>query len=595
MCGIAGEFRSDGRSADVGTVLDMARVLEPRGPDGWGVVGHGPLALAHQRLKIIDLSDTGSQPMVDADLGLTAVFNGCLYNYPELREELRAQGYRFFSTSDTEVLLKSFHRWGPACVERFKGMFAFAISDRNTGELVLGRDRLGIKPLYVAAVPGAVRFASSLPALLAGGQINTDIDHVALHHYMSFHSVVPAPRTILQGVKKLPSATVRTLRPDGSSDDWLYWEPSFTRRDELSASADPMREWAEVALDTLRTAVDRRMVADVPVGVLLSGGIDSSIVVALLAEKGQSDLKTFSIGFESEGGEQGDEFDYSDLVAQTYGTDHTRFTVPKSDMLPALDGAIAAMAEPMVSHDVVAFYLLSQQVSKSIKVVQSGQGADEILGGYDWYPPLAGVPRDAALDAYRRAFFDRDHAGVAGLLTPEVLTDDASSEFVAAHFGRPGADTAVDAALRLDTTVMLVDDPVKRVDNMTMAWGLEARVPFLDHEFVESMGGCPPELKLADGGKGVLKAAARGVLPDEIIDRKKGYFPVPAIRSLSGPMLDKVRDALTDPAATSRGLFRSDVVTTMLDDPNAGRTNLGANALWQVALLEMWLQTHGIT
>ena len=182
MCGIAGEFRSDGRSADVGTVLGMARVLEPRGPDGWGVVGHGPIALAHQRLKIIDLSDTGSQPMVDPDLGLTAVFNGCLYNYPELREELRAQGYRFFSTSDTEVLLKAFHHWGRACVERFKGMFAFAISDRNTGELVLGRDRLGIKPLYVAAVPGAVRFASSLPALLAGGEINTDIDHVALHH-----------------------------------------------------------------------------------------------------------------------------------------------------------------------------------------------------------------------------------------------------------------------------------------------------------------------------------------------------------------------------------------------------------------------------
>jgi asparagine synthase (glutamine-hydrolysing) len=470
-------------------------------------------------------------------------------------------------------------------------MFAFAVADRDTGRLVLGRDRLGIKPLYTAAVSGALRFASSLPALVAGGGINTDVDHVALHHYMSFHSVVPAPRTILQGVKKLPPATVRTVEPDGASSDRVYWEPKFVRDEERSAE-----EWAEVALDSLRTAVDRRMVADVPVGVLLSGGIDSSIVVALLAEKGQKDLKTFSIGFESEGGEQGDEFDYSDLVAETYGTDHTRFKVPKADMLPALDGAVAAMAEPMVSHDVVAFYLLSEQVSKSIKVVQSGQGADEILGGYDWYPPLADVPRDGAVEAYRKAFFDRTHDGVAELLAPGALVDsDVSRAFVAEHFARPGADTAVDAALRLDTTVMLVDDPVKRVDNMTMAWGLEARVPFLDHDFVEAMGGCPPRHKLSDGGKGVLKAAARGVLPDEIIDRKKGYFPVPAIRQLSGPMLDKVRDALTDPAARSRGLFRSDAVDAMLDDPNSGRTNLGANALWQVALLEMWFQSHAIT
>lgn len=591
MCGIAGEFRFDGRAAEVPAVLAMAQCLAPRGPDGWGIVGHGPLALAHQRLKIIDLSETGAQPMVDAELGLTAVFNGCIYNYPELRAELAAAGYRFFSTSDTEVIIKAYHRWGAACVERFKGMFAFALHDRATGTLVLGRDRLGIKPLYVAQVAGALRFASSLPALLVPGGINTDVDRVALHHYMSFHSVVPAPRTILQGVRKLPPATVRTVSADGNSEDWTFWEPEFARGTEHD-----QQEWAEVALESLRTAVDRRMVADVPVGVLLSGGIDSSIVVALLAEKGQSDLKTFSIGFESEGGESGDEFDYSDLVARTYGTDHVKFTVPKTDTDAALAGAVAAMSEPMVSHDVVAFYLLSEQVSKSIKVVQSGQGADEILGGYSWYPPLAAVHRDQAVDAYRNAFFDRTHDDVAEILTADAMVDaDVSRDFVAGHFGRVGADSAVDAALRLDTTVMLVDDPVKRVDNMTMAWGLEARVPFLDHDFVETMGGCPPEYKLAEGGKGVLKAAARGLLPDEIIDRRKGYFPVPAIRSLSGPVLERVRSALGDPAARSRGLFRPEAVATMLDDPNAGRTNLGANALWQVALLEMWLQEHGIS
>jgi asparagine synthase (glutamine-hydrolysing) len=258
------------------------------------------------------------------------------------------------------------------------------------------------------------------------------------------------------------------------------------------------------------------------------------------------------------------------------------------------------MSEPMVSHDCVAFYLLSEEVSRSVTVVQSGQGADEVFAGYDWYPPLASVPRDRAAAAYAEVFVDRPHAELADLLEPEWLagcdffTRDHSRAFVDAHFGAPGADTALDAALRLDTTVMLVDDPVKRVDNMTMAWGVEARVPFLDHELVELAAACPPELKLAAGGKGVLKAASRGVVPDSIIDRPKGYFPVPAIRHLSGSFLDRVRDAVTDPVAKDRGLFRPDWLQRMLADPNTERTTLGSNALWQVALLEMWLQERGI-
>ena len=333
------------------------------------------------------------------------------------------------------------------------------------------------------------------------------------------------------------------------------------------------------------------MVADVPVGVLLSGGIDSSLVVALLAEGGQTGLQTFSIGFESAGGESGDEFEYSSLVAQRFGTDHHRIQIDTSRLLPAIDAAVEAMSEPMVSHDCVAFYLLSEEVSKHVKVVQSGQGADEVLGGYDWYPPLAGVARGDAVEAYSRVFFDRRWSAMADVLEPEwLIGEDAPSAFITERFARPGAGTAVDAALRNDTTVMLVDDPVKRVDNMTMAWGLEARVPFLDHELVELAGRIPPELKLADGGKGVLKRASRGVVPDEVIDRTKGYFPVPAIRQLEGPYLERVREALTDPAARRRGLFRPDTVNAMLREPNATRTTLGSNALWQLALLEMWLQ-----
>jgi asparagine synthase (glutamine-hydrolysing) len=593
MCGLAGELRTDGRAADVAAVERMTCRQAHRGPDGTGVWARGPVALGHRRLSIIDLTETGAQPMVDPHLGLTVVFNGCIYNYRQLRAELQGAGHRFFSTSDTEVVAKAYAQWGAGCVERFLGMFAFAVAEHRTGRLVLARDRLGIKPLYVSAAPGRVRFASTLQALLAGGDVDTSIDRTALACYMTFHSVVPAPRTILTGVGKLPPATVRTVEPDGTTTDRTYWVPEFTRDPDRAGWTS--RDWEEALLEKLRAAVERRMVADVPVGVLLSGGIDSSLVVALLAEAGQTGLATFSIGFEAAGGESGDEFEYSTLVAERFGTDHHRIAIGNARLLPGIDAAVAAMSEPMVSHDCVAFFLLSQDVSQHVKVVQSGQGADEVLGGYDWYPPLAGVPREDAAEAYARVFFDRRWSAMGQVLDPAWLADgDPPTAVVAELFGRPGAETAVDAALRNDTTVMLVDDPVKRVDNMTMAWGLEARVPFLDHELVELAGRIPPELKLADGGKGVLKRAARNLVPDEVIDRTKGYFPVPAIRQLDGPYLDRVREALTDPAAKQRGVFRPDAVERMLREPNAERTTLGSNALWQLALLEMWLQSNGV-
>jgi asparagine synthase (glutamine-hydrolysing) len=593
MCGLTGEIRFDGRGADVAAIERSCNALARRGPDGSGIWARGPVALGHRRLSIIDLSAAGSQPMVDSAGGVTVAFNGCIYNYKQLREHLSARGHTFFSHSDTEVIAKSYLEWGTACVEHFLGMFAFAVVEHVSGRLVLARDRLGIKPLYIDRTAERLRFSSTLPSLLAAGGVDTSIDRIALADYMTFHSVVPAPRTILQGVRKLPPATVRVIERDGRSADTRYWEPSFTRdagRRDWSA-----RDWEDALIAALRTAVERRQVADVPVGVLLSGGIDSSLVVALLAEAGQHDLKTFSVGFDDAGGESGNEFEYSDLVAAHFGTEHHRIKIDSSRLLPAIDGAIGAMSEPMVSHDCVAFYLLSEQVAEHVKVVQSGQGADEVLGGYDWYPPLAGVERDRAVEAYASVFFDRRFAALRGLLSDQwLIAEDAPTAFIAAEFARPGAETAVDAALRNDTTVMLVDDPVKRVDNMTMAWGLEARVPFLDHELVELAGRIPPELKLAKGGKGTLKDACRGIVPDPVIDRTKGYFPVPAIRQLEGPYLARVREALQDPAARARGLFRPEAVERMLAAPNATRTTLGSNALWQLALIEMWLQAMGV-
>ena len=374
MCGICGEVTFDGTRADVVAVDRMTDVMTPRGPDGSGVWSQGRVAFGHRRLKIVDLSECGAQPMVDNELGLSIVFNGMVYNYRELRAELEALGHRFFSTSDTEVVMRGYAQWGTSWVERLYGMFACVISERDTGRTVMARDRLGVKPLYVSSAAGGpggtrrVRFASTVPALLAGGEVDTSIDPVALHHYLSWHAVVPAPLTILRGVRKLPPATVRVYERDGSSTDTRYWDPAYER--DVADAGMSFEDWTDATLEAVRTAVRRRMVADVPVGVLLSGGVDSSLVVGLLAEQGQTGLATFSIGFDAVAGREGDEFVYSDLVAERFGTDHHRIRVGADELVGSLQHAVAAMSEPMVSHDVVAFDLLSREVSQHISVVQ---------------------------------------------------------------------------------------------------------------------------------------------------------------------------------------------------------------------------------
>ena len=589
MCGLCGEITFDGSPASIEAISRMTTTMTPRGPDAQGAVVRGNAAFGHRRLKIIDLSEKGQQPMTDPDLGLTLVFNGCIYNHRELRGELEAKGYRFFSTSDTEVIIKAWHAWGTEAPKRFHGMFAFVIYERDSGRAFMCRDRLGIKPLYYAQNGKTLRFASTLPALVAAGDIDTSIDPVGLQYYMTFHAVVPPPHTMLKGVRKLPAATIRTIEPDGTFKDEIYWDLNFARTSEDLARSPG--EWKDKVAAALRLAVNRRMVADVPVGVLLSGGVDSSLIVGLLAEAGQEHLKTFSIGFEAAHGEEGDEFKYSDIIAKHFGTDHTKLTIPTADMLKALPDTIAAMSEPMVSYDNVGFFLLSKEVAKHVKVVQSGQGADEVFAGYHWYPKLA-ASNDIYSD-YSKLFFDRDAAKRGSHLGEKwFVSDDDPARMVEAHLGKTGADDPLDKALRIDTTVMLVDDPVKRVDNMTMAWGLEARVPFLDHELVELAARVPPELKLKDEGKGILKDVARDVIPAEVIDRPKGYFPVPALKYIDGPVLEMTRDALTSQAARDRGLFKEAYLDTLFTDPAAHITPLRGSELWQCALLELWLQAQ---
>jgi asparagine synthase (glutamine-hydrolysing) len=564
--------------------------MRARGPDAGGTFSQDRVAFGHRRLSIIDLAAAAQQPMLDPVLGLAIVFNGCIYNYRELRNELAAKGYRFFSHGDTEVILKAYAEWGPRCVERFYGMFAFAIWERDSGRVVLARDRLGIKPLYYAEPAGRLRFASTLPALLTAGDVDTSIDPVALHHYMSWHAVVPAPRTILKGVRKLAPATLCIIEPDGRRSEQTYWSLTVGPRAEDRKFKED--DWREAVRATLGKAVERRRVADVPVGVLLSGGLDSSILVALLAELGQADLKTFSIGFETVGDVKGDEFRYSDLVAKRFGTDHHRIKVDSSRTIDALPGMIAAMSEPMMSHDAIGFYLLSHEVARYVKVAQSGQGADEILGGYHWYPAL--MRSNDATEDYARVYFDRDHAEMGQALAPSLMNGDYSREFVDDFFRDCPSSRPIDKTLQLDTQIMMVDDPVKRVDNMAMASGLETRVPFLDHDMVELAARIPAELKVGGGGKYILKEAARGLVPDEVIDRPKGYFPVPALKYLRGAFLEFVRDVLDTPRARQRGLFQRAYVERLLSNPEGELTPKGHSKLWQVALLESWLQAQGV-
>ncbi len=536
MCGIAGEFRFDNTAPDAAA---MARMLTN------------------------------------------------IYNYPELRAELIDLGHAFHSNGDTEVILRAYLEWGEACVEHLHGMFAFAIWNRE--ELFLARDRLGIKPLYYSENLGRFRFASTPQALLAAGGVDTSIDAVALHHLFTLHAVVPAPRTIFNGIRKLAPGTTLTVNIRGELTHRKYWSLKAERPAQPRTAA----EWTEAIHASLRQAVKKRIeIADVKVGVLLSGGLDSSLLVALLAEQGVPDLMTFSVGFEDQPEERGNEFEYSDPVAAMYGTRHHKFLIPNAEVLRRLPEAVDQMSEPMFAQDAVAFYLLSEQVSKTVKVVQSGQGADEVFGGYFWYARMAAETEGTPLERFRRHYFDRDHAEFLEMATPPYHGPDYTAETIASHLAEPFADDFIDQVLRMDTTMLITDDPVKRVDNMTMAWGLEARVPFLDHQLVELAASMPAELKLASDGKHVLKTIARGLIPDAVIDRKKGYFPMPALKFVRGDFLHFMQDILNSQACRERGLYQRDYVNKLLDAPEQHHTRIQGSKLWHLALLEYWLQKH---
>jgi len=587
MCGICGQFRFDGEKVSSKSLTSMMSKLARRGPDSNGKWLKGKIGFGHQRLSIIDLSSYGNQPMVDDLLKLILVFNGTIYNYKSLRSELIGKGYSFFSHSDTEVIIKAYHYWGEDCVKYLDGMFAFCMWDQSNQKLFIARDRMGIKPLYYNLSNKAFTFASNSQALLTQ-ELDKSVNPLALQQQLSLHGVVPAPNTIINGIQKVKPATVITINTKGLLKEKTYWHPSANRSERNLSD----NEYIEKAHELLTAAVTKRMnAADVPIGVLLSGGLDSSLLVALLKEAGHEDIRTFSIGFEDIDNEAGSEFEYSDQIVSKFKTQHQKYVVSNAEVLPRLSEAVKNMAEPMVGQDAVAFYLLSEQVSKHIKVVLSGQGADEAFAGYFWYARMA-TEKGNEIERFSKHYVDRPHEEYLQTVMPTYQGANHTSNWLNKEFLKTGADSFIDKVFRTDITKLIVDDPVKRVDNMTMAWGLEARVPFLDTELVEWALKMPASLKMKEEGKYPLKKIARELLPSSVIDRKKGYFPMPALKHIQGDFLEFMSDILTSSTCLNRGVFNQNYVEKVINSPRDYMTALNGSRLWHLALFEFWMQIN---
>ncbi len=587
MCGICGQISFNTAKPKVIDIKKMLAKLANRGPDFSDTFFLDNIAFGHSRLAIIDLSTFANQPMVDKELGLTIVFNGTIYNYKKLRQELIAKGYNFFSRSDTEIIIKAYHLWGEDCVQNLDGMFAFCIYHHKNKTLFLARDRMGIKPLYFTKNNNYFSFASNTQALLALNNIDKTINKKALQLQLSLHAVIPAPDTILSTIKKVKPATTLTINQKGEIIEKTYWQPQARRLKNITDA-----EYITTTHDLLIKAVTKRIDAsDVPIGVLLSGGLDSSLIVALLAEANHKDIRTFSIGFEDIKDETGSEFQYSDQVVDKFKTKHKKYIIANSKVLPHLTDAVSQMAEPMVAQDAVAFYLLAKEVSQDVKVVLSGQGADEAFGGYFWYPKMD-KEQGLEIDKFSKHYIDRSYNEYLQTINKDFQAKNHTKKWLKKQFQKPYADEFLDKVFLMDITRLIVDDPVKRVDNMTMAWGLEARVPFMDTELIEWSLAIPPKLKLKENGKYPLKHIARKLLPKDVIDRKKGYFPMPALKYIQGEYLEFMVDILNSNACVNRGVFNRKFINKIIAHPDNYMTALQGSRLWHLALLELWLQIN---
>jgi asparagine synthase (glutamine-hydrolysing) len=523
-----------------------------------------------------------------ADDDLIIVFNGVIFNYKKLRNTLSMEGYEFFSDGDTEVILKCYKHYGEDMLNHLDGVFSFVIYDRNSREFFCARDRLGIKPFYYTYTKDAFAFSSNTTAFI-DAEKNFSINKKSLHHQFTLHSVVPAPDTILSNIFKLEPGSFVRVHSDGKISKTKYYSFNHIKLNTKNNDKEIIEETDRLLLK----AIEKRFyTADVDVGVLLSGGLDSSLIVAMASKHNLSDINTFSIGFPTIGNEEGNEFYYSDKVSKQFKTNHHKYNISQDELFGSLDDVVKAMPEPMFSQDSAAFYLLAKKVSLKQKVVLSGQGADELFGGYFWYKKMDQT-EGSNVEKFTQHYFDREHNDYCKMINKSFINTDYSLSLIEKLYDDQRNDISfLDKTLRIDLSTLIIDDPVKRVDSMTMSHGLETRVPFLDRDLVEFVLSIPSLTKLKNDGKYYLKKIAEKYLDDELIYRDKFYFPVPPLKIIQGQFYVYIKSILLSNSCKRRGLYNTDYIEKILSNPNSYFTKLNGNTLWHLGLLERWFQLN---
>ncbi|MFH0810074.1 MAG: asparagine synthase (glutamine-hydrolyzing) [Pseudomonadota bacterium] len=626
MCGICGRLNYDpAKGVDREPVVAMARRMRHRGPDGEGFYFGQGVALGHRRLSIIDL-ESGQQPMSDEEGRVWVVFNGEIYNFLDLRKELRAKGHRFATRSDTEVLVHLYEEEGEVFVQRLRGMFAIGLWDAGRSRLLLARDRLGIKPLYYHQGPRALSFASEIKALLVWKDIAAEVDPAALDSYLSY-LYVPAPATIFKGIKKLEPGHVLVCEKGGRVRVNKFWELSFRPEEGLCEAA-----WVERLRHGLRETVRLHMLSDVPVGTLLSGGVDSTSILSLQHGLGVSPLRSFTVGYREEG--LADERSYARLAADTYGSEHHEVVLSGADFTTSLTRCLWHLEEPLCELPAVGLHAVCQSASRHVKVLLSGEGGDEGFAGYpnyrnglllEWCRLVPGPLRRALFasmlvvvpERWRAAERLRRYAFLADMTLEERYHSRSTTPFglfnrhkddlylpevreavrrglgemdPRNHFDRVAGQPLLNRMLFVDIKTWLPDDLLLKADKMSMAASVELRVPLLDHVFLELAASVPPAFKLRWlRGKYILRKTLAGMVPKEILSRPKAGFIMPYARWLKRSE-GSVRDALTDSGSLARQYFRRPFIERLMHEHwDLGQDH--SSDLFSLYALELW---HGI-
>lgn len=645
MCGICGEIDFS-KGIKIEPINRMCDVLAHRGPDDGGMVfirGGKPLevkkpfqyhlsesgfevGLGHRRLSIIDLSEVAHQPMCNEDGTVWVVFNGEIYNFQDLRVGLKQNGHHFKSRSDTEVILHAYEEWGVECLSRFRGMFAFAIWDSNLKRLFMARDRLGEKPLVYFNGNGRFIFASEIKAILQDSDVSKKLNIFALHNYLTYQ-YVPSPDTIFEGIKKLPPA--HYLLYDGSDNVRIeqYWKLNFS---PIQNNYEDLSEVCDLIRTELEESVKLRLISDVPLGAFLSGGIDSSLVVGVMAKLSGRPVKTFSIGFEEK---DFDELSYARLISNHFATEHHEFVV-KPNAIEILPKLVWYYNEPFADSSAIPTYYVANLTKDFVKVVLTGDAGDENFGGYprylrsQWVARFTKIPeklRKDLLPNFLRAFSTlhwrektlnrlsdfmeslstdqaRNYAEQIKIFNAkekeDIYTEDFrkrvekinSLDFVLKKFEESGTEDLLEQLLYVDINSYLPEDLLVKMDIATMANSLEARAPFLDHKFMELAAGIPSHLKLKGSmTKFILKKAFSDLLPEAILKRKKMGFAVPVSRWFKKELKEYVYEILMDSRTLNRGYFRREGIERLLDEHIASRYDHSAK-IWALLILEIWFR-----